>query len=76
MGACGTFIDCFNAITPRLFDAVFVIVAAASSIAALTPTPRDDNWLGKVYRLIDLLALNVGYAKDRPKSAGGRFVAE
>ncbi|QIE57731.1 hypothetical protein G5B40_03055 [Pikeienuella piscinae] len=61
---------------PRAFDVAFAIVAAASAIAAVTPTPRDDALLGKVYRILDTLALNVGYAKDRPKSLGGRFVAE
>ena len=41
------------------------VVALASAIAALTPTPKDDNWVGKAYKLIDLLALNVGKAKDK-----------
>ena len=41
-------------------------VALASAIAALTPTPKDDNWVGKIYKVIDLLALNVGKAKDKP----------
>ena len=41
------------------------VVALASAIAALTPTPRDDGWVSKAYKLIDLLALNVGKAKDK-----------
>ena len=41
------------------------IVAVASAIAALTPTPKDDTIVGKVYKVIDLLALNVGKAKDK-----------
>jgi hypothetical protein len=41
-------------------------VALASAIAALTPTPKDDSWVGKIYKVIDLLALNVGKAKDKP----------
>jgi len=40
------------------------IVTAASAIAALTPTPRDDTWVGKAYRIVDWLALNIGRAKD------------
>jgi|TARA_Y100000310_G_scaffold281546_1_gene302091 hypothetical protein len=40
-------------------------VAVASAIAALTPTPKDDTWVGKIYKLVDLLALNVGKAKDK-----------
>ena len=42
------------------------IVAVASAIAALTKTPKDDNIVGKIYKVIDLLALNVGKAKDKP----------
>lgn len=42
------------------------IVTAASAIAALTPTPADDNLIGKAYKLIDLFALNFGKAKDKP----------
>jgi len=40
-------------------------VAVASAIAALTPTPKDDTIVGKIYKVIDLLALNVGKAKDK-----------
>tara|TARA_B100000497_G_C7604804_1_gene363282 strand:+ start:16 stop:201 length:186 start_codon:yes stop_codon:yes gene_type:complete len=40
------------------------IVTAASAIAALTPTPTDDTWVGKAYRIVDWLALNIGRAKD------------
>jgi len=28
-------------------------VALASAIAALTPTPKDDNWVGKIYKVIE-----------------------
>ena len=41
------------------------IVAVASAIAALTPTPKDDTIVGKIYKVIDFLALNVGKAKDK-----------
>ena len=41
------------------------IVAAASTVAALTPTPKDDAILAKAYKVIDWLALNVGKAKDK-----------
>jgi len=33
-------------------------------IAAMTPTPKDDIWIGKLYKVIDLLALNIGKAKN------------
>ena len=61
----------------RIFQIAFAVVAAASAIAAATPTPSDDEWIAKAYRVIDALALNFGYAKDKqPKSKGGRFVAD
>jgi len=41
------------------------IVTVASLIAASTPTPKDDEWIGKLYKFIDLLALNIGKAKDK-----------
>jgi hypothetical protein len=44
---------------------ITIIVTVASLIAASTPTPKDDVWIGKLYKLVDLLALNVGKAKEK-----------
>ena len=41
------------------------LVMAASLIAALTPTPKDDGWVKKIYMVLDWIALNVGKAKDK-----------
>ena len=41
------------------------IVCIASMICACTKTPRDDEMIGKFYRCIELLALNIGRAKDK-----------
>ena len=41
------------------------IVTVASAIAALTPTPKDDGIVKKIYGLLDMLAINVGKAKDK-----------
>lgn len=41
------------------------VVALASTIAAVTPTPKDDEWIAKIYKILDLFALNVGKAKDK-----------
>ena len=43
---------------------ITIIVTVASFIAASTPTPKDDVWIGKLYKLVDLLALNIGKAKQ------------
>lgn len=48
-----------------LVNVVPWIVMGASAIAALTPTPKDDVWIGKIYKIIDLLAINIGKAKDK-----------
>jgi hypothetical protein len=49
----------------QLFGVVTAVIAAASAIAALTPTPKDDTFIGKAYKIIDWLALNVFKAKDK-----------
>ena len=44
---------------------VMLIVTVASIIAAITPTPKDDVWIGKLYKLIDICALNIWKAKQK-----------
>tara|TARA_R110000822_G_scaffold188211_1_gene327366 strand:- start:25 stop:189 length:165 start_codon:yes stop_codon:yes gene_type:complete len=44
---------------------ITIIVTVASLVAASTPTPKDDVWIGKLYKFIDLLALNIGKAKQK-----------
>ncbi len=55
-----------NSNVATVFNVAFSVVAIASSIAAVTKTPADDEWISKIYKIIDVLALNVGYAKERP----------
>lgn len=43
---------------------VTAIISAASIIAAVTPTPKDDNIIRKIYKIVDLLAFNIGKAKE------------
>lgn len=40
-------------------------VALASAIAAMTPTPKDDHWVGKIYKIVDMVAINIGKAKEK-----------
>ena len=51
------------------FETIIEIITAgvtlASTVAAVTKTPEDDNWISKIYRILDFLALNIGRAKDR-----------
>ena len=49
----------------KLIQIIPWIVTGASLIASVTPTPRDDVWIGKVYKLLDWCAINIGKAKDK-----------
>ena len=49
------------------FGVVAAIITLASTIAAITPTPKPGTPLAKVYGIIDFLALNIGKAKDTGK---------
>ena len=48
----------------ELFNVITTVVAACSAIAALTPTPTDDSMVAKAYKIVDMLAINVGKAKE------------
>ena len=40
------------------------LVAFCSAICALTPTPKDDAINAKVYKVLEMFALNIGKAKE------------
>lgn len=46
-----------------VIGALTLIVTGATSIAVLTPTPKDDEFLAKVRKVIDFLAGNFGNNK-------------
>ena len=43
------------------------IIAIASIFIAGTPTPNPDSALGKIYKVVELLSLTVGKAKETGK---------
>ena len=49
----------------NIIGLITLIVTVSSIVAAITPTPKDDVWIGKLYKFIDLLALNIGKAKEK-----------
>lgn len=51
--------------TQSWFGIVTAVIALASAIAAVTPTPAPGSTLAKVYAVIDFLALNIGKSKDK-----------
>lgn len=48
-----------------IINVATAIVTAASGVAALTPTPKDDPLAKAAYRILDTLAMNIGKAKDK-----------
>lgn len=47
------------------YNVVSSVIALASAIAALTPTPSPTSKFAWIYKVIDFLALNIGKAKDK-----------
>tara|TARA_R110002020_G_scaffold150847_5_gene327723 strand:+ start:387 stop:689 length:303 start_codon:yes stop_codon:yes gene_type:complete len=45
------------------FGLVAAIIAAAAAFCAATPTPKEGSWVSKVYKVVELLAFNIGKAK-------------
>tara|TARA_R100000995_G_C3438316_1_gene102004 strand:+ start:143 stop:310 length:168 start_codon:yes stop_codon:yes gene_type:complete len=35
-----------------------VVICIASILSTLTPSEKDDKWIGKLYGYLDLIALN------------------
>ena len=58
-------IEYLNENKEGLLQVITAVIALASAIAALTPTPKDDGVLKKLSRFIDVLALNIFRAKDK-----------
>ena len=49
----------------KIIGVVPCIISICSMVAAVTPTPVDDNLVGKAYKIIDWFAINIGKAKDK-----------
>ena len=49
----------------NILEIVSHVIAVASVVTALTPTPKDDNILRKVVDFLRLLGLNVLNAKPK-----------
>ena len=53
----------------EILTTVTTVVTVASAVCAVTPTAKDDQFMGKyVYPFLEVLAFNIGKAKDaKPK---------
>lgn len=49
----------------QYIEVALAIHFAASALCALTPTKKDDEILGKIYKVLEFLALNIGKSKDK-----------
>lgn len=45
---------------------ILAVIGAAAAIAAITPTPRDDRFVAFLRKIIDVIGMNVGNAKNDP----------
>jgi len=51
----------------EIMVALVAIHAAANAIVVLTPTPKDDIFVAKVYKIVEVLGGVFGKAKDGGK---------
>ena len=58
----------------NIISVVTGIVCAASIICSLTPTPKDDALIGRLYKIVEIAALNIGKAKDGAVTNPIKFV--
>lgn len=61
---------------PVWLTAASMVIATASGIAALTPTPKDDGVLLIARKVLDVLALNVAAAKNQSLKDKGNELVE
>ena len=48
----------------NIFNIATAVIALASTVTALTVTPKDDALISKAYKYLEYLALVVGKAKQ------------
>lgn len=59
--------DVFTFITENwanISTAVLAVIGAAATIAALTPTPKDDGIVLILRKIVDVIGMNVGNAES------------
>ncbi len=58
-------IDIIQTLPNQWISVVTAVIAVASAISAVTPTPKAGSKLAQLYKVIDFLALNIGKAKQK-----------
>lgn len=60
--------DWINNNLEHIFNIVTAIIAAAAAVTAAIPQAKEANSvIAKIRKLVDLMALNVGHAKNQIK---------
>ena len=60
---------------PVWLSGASMVIATAAGIAAITPTPKDDGVLLIARKILDVIALNVGAAKNKAaKDAANQLI--
>ena len=49
----------------EVFNWLTATVTLASVVSAMTPTDKDDKIVAKMKQYVDLLAVNIGHAKEQ-----------
>ena len=57
----------------NIISVVTGIVCAASIICSITPTPKDDALIGRLYKIVEIAALNIGKAKEGARTNPIKF---
>ena len=48
----------------QIIEIITGVISWASIICAITPTPKDNAIMHTIYRFIEMLAINIGKAKQ------------
>ncbi len=64
MDSLVTALETLFAALPGWLDGLAMLVSASAAIAALTPSRSDDAVLGALLRIINIVGLNVGRARN------------
>jgi len=49
----------------NVWNLVLGVMALASTITMITPTPKDNKVVAKIYKVIEIVGLVIGRAKDK-----------
>ena len=48
--------------------AIWLVLTSTMTAAAITPSPKDDSWVARIRKVIDIVGWNWGFAKNDKKT--------